>query len=571
MKAVMSKNGQIYLRRSIRRKGKSTSENYGKLGDLPDLMEKMGKSKEEVLKWADEEALRLTKELKENRALISLTLNQEKVIELDEERDYNCGYLFLLKILYDLRIDNIVRYIKMHQNFEYDLKAIICDFVCARIISPSSKKATYEFTKTLLKLPDYELHDVYRSLAILSKYSDYIQASLYKNSNFCLKRDDTVLYYDCTNYYFETEKEDELRKYGKSKEHRPNPIVTMGLFMDGNGMPLAFDIYPGNMNEQLTLKPLEEKIIKDFDKSSFIYCSDSGLSSKTNKMFNSIFDRHYVITQSLKKLKKEYKDTVFDTRFYKRIGSDNFIDLKELDEANEEVYETVYYKEIPIDSKEMMIVTYSPKYKAYQRKIRQGQIERAKEMISSSSKVKKSRNNPNDPARFITTIKTTTNGEVASEETSKVDEDKIKNEEMYDGYYAVVTDLEDDVERIIQINKGRWQIEDCFKVMKDEFEGRPTFTWTKDGIKGHFMICFIALLVYRILEKLLDDKYTCKQIITTLRNMCLTKVKDEYYVPAYKRTIITDDLHSLAGFRLDYEILSKSYIRGVFKKIKKRS
>ena len=259
------------------------------------------------------------------------------------------------------------------------------------------------------------------------------------------------------------------KKYGKSKEHRPNPIVGMGLFMDGDGFPLAFDIFPGNQNEQKSLKPLEHKVIQDFDCSEFIYCSDSGLASQNNKLFNDIGGRSYVITQSLKKLKKEDRDIALNTKQYRKVGSSTFIDLKDLDENDPEVYESIYYKEVPIESKkisETLIVTYSPKYKAYQEKIRQGQIDRAKNMISKNGKIKKNRKNPNDPSRFTKRTSITANGEVAEEEIYEIDQEAIDKEAMYDGFYAVSTDMEGDVAEIIAINKRRWQIEECFRIMK---------------------------------------------------------------------------------------------------------
>ena len=567
MKAVKAKNGQIYVRRSFRKDGKCTSENYCKLGDLEELKDRLSKSEEEVMEWADTEAKRLTDELKNNKAIIKIDLDPTKIIDIDKDRSFNCSHLFLLKILYDLKIDKISRYIKDHNDFTYDINRIMIDLICARILDPASKRSSYGFAKTLLSKPEYELYDIYRALDVLASNSDYIQKELYKNTNFITKRNSAVLYYDCTNYYFEIEDEDDFRRYGKSKEHRPNPIVTMGLFLDGDGIPLSFDIFEGNMNEQLTLKPLEAKIIRDFDYKEFIYCSDSGLASKVNKNFNSIQNRHYVITQSIKKLKKEYKDQIFDTHYYKKLGSDRFIDLKDIDRED---IEAIYYKEIPVDDKETLIITYSPKYAIYQRKIREAQIKRAIKMINDKGKIKGKRNNPNDPLRFVKEIDMTKDGEIAEKKDYMIDEEKIDDEAKYDGYYAVSTDLDCDPYKIIKINKGRWQIEECFRVMKSEFDGRPVYVRKKDHIKAHFLICFMALLVFRLLEKKLDHRYTTKEIINTLRDMKLTLISDAYYIPSYKRTKITDDLHDRFGFRTDYEIIRRSNIRTILKNIKNR-
>ena len=368
-----------------------------------------------------------------------------------------------------------------------------------------------------------------------------------------------------TSDTYEIEQEDGLRKYGKSKEHRPSPIVGLGLFMDADGFPLAFDIYPGNQNEQTTLKPLEQKVIRDFDCSKFVFCSDSGLGSKTNRQFNDIGNRSYVITQSLKKLRAEDRETALNPQQYRKLGSDRFIDLRNLDMSDPEVFNTVYYKEIPVVNgamEETVIVTFSPKYRDYQRKIREGQIERAKKMITADGKIRKNRKNPNDPARFIEEIHVTGSSEVADNVIATLNEEAIANEEMYDGFYAVITDIDDDPSQIIAINKRRWQIEECFRIMKTEFRSRPVYVSTEKAIKAHFLTCFIALLVYRILE------YQLTQIVNTLSEMKLTNIGEMGYIPSYTRTELTDALHENAGFRTDTQIVKKSKLRTVIRSTK---
>ena len=459
---------------------------------------------------------------------------------------------------------------KNHHKFDFNLNHILSDLIYNRILSPSSKRSSFEFAHTLLEKPKYELHDVYRALSILAEESDYIQAELYRNSNFVHSRNTNVLYYDCTNYFFEIEQEEDDKRYGKGKEHRPNPIIGMGMFMDADGIPLSFDIFPGNQNEQLSLKPLEQKIIRDFDCSEFIYCSDSGLGSYKNKSFNNVGGRKYVITQSLKKLKKDDKCVALDTKNFKRLGSDQFIDIKTLDTSDNTVFNSVFYKEIPIVNKELneiLIVTYSPKYAAYQKKIRDNQIDRAKKMVSDGGKLKKVRNNANDPARFIEITTTTSNGEIAEEKYASINQNKVDEEAMYDGFYAVITNIDGDVEQIININKRRWQIEECFRIMKTDFRARPVYLQKQDRIKAHFLVCFIALLVYRLLEQKLDNKYTISETLETLRSMELCLFEGYGYTPTYTRTDLTDDLHQIFGFRTDYEFMKKSKIRNIIKKI----
>lgn len=565
-------NQDVYIKQSYRKdNGKTSSRIYKKLGKYNTLLEQFSGNEKELMNWAKKEAEKETLAYNQQKEKVSLSLSPLARIPFDEERVFNIGYLFLQKICSELRIDNICRNIRNHHKFTYDFQAILTDLIYTRILAPSSKLSSYKYCHSLLEPPKYSLQDLYRALSVLAEESDFIQEELYKNSNFIHPRNSKILYYDCTNYYFEIEAEDDIKKYGKSKEHRPNPIVTMGLFMDADGIPLAFDIFPGNQNEQLTLKPIEKKVIKDFNCSEFIFCSDAGLGGKSNRFLNSFGNRSYVITYSLKKMKKEERDLALLPTQFKVPGSNKLIDLRTLDESDPEVYNTIYYKEYPLvtgDMDETVIITYSPKYKAYQSKIRNAQIDRAKKMIQSSDKTRKGKGS-NDPARFIQRTAVTEDGEIAQKNIYQLDEAKILEESMYDGFYAVVTNLEGDIRELININKQRWEIEENFRIMKSEFEARPVFVRRGDRIKAHFLTCFISLLVYRLLEKKLGEEFTCSQILETLRTMNVTLLsKDSGYIPSYKRTKITDKLHNSFGFRTDYEFIRKSTMRTIIKETK---
>lgn len=567
-------NQDVYIKQSYRKdNGKTSSRIYKKLGKYNTLLEQFSGNEKELMDWAKKEAEKETLAYNQQKEKVSLSLSPLARIPLDEERVFNIGYLFLQKICSELRMDNICRNIRNHHKFSYDFQAILTDLIYTRILAPSSKLSSYKYCHSLLEPPKYSLQDLYRALSVLAEESDFIQEELYKNSNFIHPRNSKILYYDCTNYYFEIEAEDGIKKYGKSKEHRPNPIVTMGLFMDADGIPLAFDIFPGNQNEQLTLKPIEKKVIKDFNCSEFIFCSDAGLGGKSNRFLNSFGNRSYVITYSLKKMKKEERELALLPTQFKVPGSNKLIDLRTLDESDPKVYNTIYYKEYPLvtgDMDETVIITYSPKYKAYQSKIRNAQIDRAKKMIQSSDKTRKGKGS-NDPARFIQRTSVTEDGEIAQKNIYQLDEAKILEESMYDGFYAVVTNLEGDIREIININKQRWEIEENFRIMKSEFEARPVFVRREDRIKAHFLTCFISLLVYRLLEKKLGEEFTCSQILETLRNMNVTLLsKDSGYIPSYKRTKITDKLHSSFGFRTDYEFIRKSTMRAIIKETKQK-
>lgn len=555
----------LYIVKDFYSNGKRTTKIVEKLGTIESLKDSLNKSEEDVLKWAKDKARKMTNDEKDKEKNIVVSLNANSLIPIDEERSFNCGYLFLQSILYKLKINNTFRNLSSKYKCEYSLESIFTDLIYSRILAPSSKKSTYEFSKTLLEVPKYDLYDIYRALSIFSKESDIILKDLYINSNFIHKRNTSTLYYDCTNYYFEIEQEDGNKCYGKGKEHRPNPIIGMGLFMDGDGIPLSYSLYPGNQNEQVTLKPLEKKIIKDFELSKFIYCSDAGLASISNKKFNSISNRAYIITQSLKKLRKEDKELALDKSRFKSMNNP-FLKL-DLDNVNED---DLYYQELPLDKtiSERLIITYSLKYAVYQKSIRNKQIERAKAMISDNGKVKKRRRNPNDPSRFITTTSTNFNGEKI-ETFHEINKDLIDEEAKYDGFYAITTNLEDDdVSKIIAISERRWRIEECFRIMKADFKARPVFLQREDRINAHFLTCFTSLVVLRLLEIMTENKYTVNELLTTIRLMKLTATGYGQYIPAYKRTNVTDDLHKIFKYRTDYEIITGKTLRSIIKESK---
>lgn len=565
-------NKDVYIYRSFRKEnGKASSCIYKKLGKYNALLEQFDGNEDKLMTWAKEQAAKETELYKQHTGKVSVEFSKAAAIPMNERRSFNVGYLFLQKLCTQLRLDKVCRTIKSRHKFKYDLNAILTDLVYARILSPASKLASYEYCQSLLEPPKYSLQDVYRSLSVIAGESDFIQSELYKNSNFIHPRNNRILYYDCTNYYFEIEEEDDFRRYGKSKENRPNPIVTMGLFMDADGLPLAFDIFPGNQNEQTTLKPLESKILQDFNYSEFIYCSDSGLGSSSNRRFNSLGNRAYIITHSLKKMKKEDREIALNPTQFRRIGSDQFIDIRTLDESDEEIYNTIYYKEVPVvtgDMDETLVVTYSPKYKAYQRKIRARQIERAERIITAPGRKRKGKNQ-NDPMRFVKKTSVTTDGEIAEKQVYDLDEEQIQKEELYDGFYAVITNLEGDISEIIRINRQRWEIEENFRIMKTEFEARPIYVRREDRIKAHFMTCYISLLLYRLLEKELGNIYTADQILETLRSMQMTLLNTASgYIPSYTRTELTDTLHKTFDFRTDYEFITKTDMRTLIKDTK---
>jgi len=565
-----SKNSEsFYITKSyINDAQKSTSQIIRKLGTLNELLVEHGPTRDDVMAWAREQARIETQKYKEEQQskLVQITFHADRQLDYGKQKFFRGGYLFVQSIYYGLQLNKTCRKLKAKYNFKYDLNAILSDLVYSRVLEPCSKRASFKTASEFLERPTYELHDVYRALDVLGTECDFIQSEVYKNSHFLTKRNDKILYYDCSNYYFEIEQEDGSKKYGKSKEHRPNPIMQMGLFMDGDGIPLAFSLFPGNANEQTSLKPLEEKVISDFGCSKFIYCSDAGLGSESIRAYNHRGERAYIVTQSIKKLKSEEKEWVLNKKGFKRVSDDQPVDIAKIPEDDN----GLYYKDEPYTTDKLhqrLIVTYSPKYALYQKTIRDGQVERAEKMLSSG-KTKKNRKNPNDPARFIGTTAATKDGEVA-EISHYLDNDKVEAEAQYDGLYAVCTDLlDDDVEDILKVSEGRWQIEECFRIMKTDFSARPVYLQNENRIKAHFLICFLSLLSYRLLEKKLDNKYTCEQILKTLKSMNFAEIEEQGYMPLYTREKITDDLHDVCGFRTDYQFITKRQMRTIQKKSK---
>lgn len=518
-----SKNSEsFYIAKSfINNKGKSTSVNIRKLGTLNELLKEHVPTRDDVMRWAKEEAKIETKKYKEgqkNKA-VQLTFHSNKQIDYDKQVFYRGVYLFLQKIYYMLNLDKTCRKLRDKYKFQYDINAILSDIIYARILEPSGKLSSFNVACEFLEKPSYELHDIYRALDVLGNECDFIQSELYKNSHLFDKRNDKILYYDCSNYYFEIEQKSGNKKYGKSKEHRPNPIIQMGLFMDGDGIPLAFSLFAGNANEQTSLKPLEEKVLSEFGCQKFIYCSDAGLGCEKIRTYNHMRQRAFIVTQSIKKLNGQDKTWALDTKGFRRASDNKSVDIKMLSPDDT----GLYYKEEPYNPKiidQRLIVTYSPKYARYQKTIRNKQLDRACKMLESGSM-----KNPNDPARFIAKTAATDTGKVAKI-NYYLDEEKIETESLYDGMYAVATDLlADDVCDILKISEGRWQIEECFKIMKTDFEVRPVYLQIETRIKAHFLSCFIALTIYRYFEKLLGDKYTCESILKALKEINFADIK----------------------------------------------
>ena len=569
LKVNKSKNSiNYYIITDIKTKqGKRSTKVFKKLGNEQDILKISNGIP--PLEWANKQLEIVNKQVQEKSLKITADFSQSNIIEKNKQFSFNCGYLFLQDIYYSLGLDKICNDISDKYRIKYDLNSVLANLIYTRIIEPSSKLSAFETAKSFLEQPNFELQNIYRALEIISKETENIEASVYKNSLNVVNRNTKILYYDCTNYFFEIEEAEGIKQYGKNKENRPLPIVQMGLFMDGDGFPLAFVIDSGNTNEQITLKPLEKQIIKDFELSKFVVCTDAGLASHENRIFNNIQDRSFIVTQSLKKIKGHLKDWALSKEDWHKLNSNKLINLNDIDNSSSN--EEIYYKERWINEnglEQRLIVSYSPKYAAYQKNLRTNQIERAKNLINNPTTI--SKNRQNDPKRFIKSSCITNDGEIADKKVFSLNQSAIDKEAIFDGFYAVCTTLEDDISEIIKVNKRRWEIEESFRILKSDFKARPVYLKRDDRIKAHFTTCFLALLIYRILEHKLGEKYTSSKIIDTLRNMNMMKLDGVGYIPTYTRTSLTDDLHKVFKFRTDHEITILKDMKKILNSTKKQ-
>lgn len=549
----------FYIIKSTYNNGRRSTKIVEKIGTEKELLKRFpGRDPRDVAQERVDELNRLEAD---NKHEVMAKFSNSKLLPRDKQQSFQGGYLFLQKIYSKLGLRRLCKEISKDYKFDFDLSNILSSLLYTRILDPGSKRSSLDVAKSYLEPPSFELHDLYRALEVLAKENDRIQAFVYKESKKLVKRNDKILFYDLTNYFFEIEQERGMCRYGYSKDHKPNPIVQMGLFLDGSGMPLAFSLNPGNTSEQVTLKPLEKKILQDFELSEFVTCTDAGLSSTENRIFNNRSGRAFVTTQSLKKMKAHLRDWALDPEGWELPGVRQKFSLLELKEEDPRELERTYYKTrwIKEDGLEQkLVVSFSLKYKNYKRSLREAQLVRAEKKLENPSSLKRKR--ANDPARFIKDYPVTEEGELASDTLYALDLQGIEEEARYDGFYAVCTNLEAKPSEILFVNKQRWQIEAAFRTLKSEFKARPVYLQRDDRILAHFMTCFLALLMFNILEKKLHkiDKETAteREILDGLRKFNFYLLDGEGYIPTYTRTALTDALHEIFGFRTDYQILT---------------
>lgn len=580
-----SKNAEsYYVQKSYRTdSGKSSTRTVERLGTIEEVKARFGE--ENTMEAVKAYVRELTKADREQSRDVIVKLSQGKMIRKGEQRCFNGGYLFLQKVYHELGLDRICKKLEKKHKNKYDLDGILSTLLYTRILYPGSKLSSLEDAKRFIEQPGADIHQVYRALSLLAGESDDIQAAVYKNSLKLAPRQDKVIYYDCTNYYFESEEENGLRQYGHSKENRPNPIVQMGLFTDIDGIPLAFCINPGNTAETTTLKPLEDKLKDKFGLSKVVVCTDGGLASYENRKNDHVGERAFITVQSLKKLEghlqdwatgtKGWRTVLFDGTGNPRLSEDEY-DLAELDPK--QYADSLFCRErwITVGKKgreleQRLIVTFSFKYREYLRHVREKQVARAESIIRRGAAGKQGKSQ-NDPKRFIKSESCTADGELAQYNSYSLNQEMIDQESRFDGFYGICTDLDDDAPAIIRTNGGRWIIEDCFRITKTDFEARPVYLQRDDRIKAHFLTCFLALILYKYLAKKVNRggcHFSPDEIISTLRDMNFVSVAGEGYIPTYTKTDLTNNLHGSAGFRTDTQIVSKQRMKAIISLTKK--
>lgn len=604
------KDPTYYIQQGFRNGKKTTTKNIKRLGKHSELL----LITDDPLEYAKNEVKKMNEEYRSGRSEFIVTMDfNERIPSTDSpcsnSTSLNIGYLYLKDIYAKLNLSDFFKSVSSDRKITYDCNKI-CQFLTyARILDPASKYGTYDKLDTYYEKPQVEYQHMIRFLDILDRNSDKYLKHLFDNSENIVKRDTSVMYYDCTNYFFETEKPDEeivdevtgeiilgLRQFGISKEHKTSPIVEMGLIMDSRGIPISMCIHPGNTNEQLTAVPLEKEVIKMTGNKKFIYCADAGLGSYNIRKFNDMGGRAYIVTQSVKKLGQEIKDIVFNDSNYRLLSNDDAITLKEMrtfnkkDANNLSLYNDFAYKVIPANTAmdtglyeekvykngrtkkvkakgtlhQYIIVTFSRKMMEYQRTIRERQLERAKKLLrlKDPEKIKKG---PNDIRRFLKNTSSDTANYV-------LDMDKIHEEEKYDGFYAVATNLDDSAKDILAVAQNRYKIEDCFRIMKTNFDARPVFLRKPERIRAHFLICYTALLIYRLMECKLDDNLThvtTSNLIKTLRNMNVVNMDDMYYKSIYSGSQALDALEKCFELQLNRKYYKPSDLNKIVKKFSK--
>lgn len=592
----------IYVLESFRDKtGKSTTRRVEILGSEEEIEKKHGCP--DGLEWAKAYVAQLNEEKKANKEKIKVELSPTERINPGEQVSYDCGDLLLLPLYNRLGLPKLCEGIVEGKKVKYNLNEILESLVMLRLLCPCSKLSSYGLGKKRVRKMTCNLEDIYRALSLLSVHIDDIQAAVWENSKKIVRRDTRVVYYDCTNYYFEIEDNDPvgkdlrhpnrpegIRRRGKSKEHRPNPIVQMGLLMDADGIPLSFIIFPGNESEQPSLQKIEEMIADKFGLNEFVISTDAGLSSEDNRRYNMTEGREYIAVQSLPKLSEDdqkmaldphgwhiaFRDSKLGPLCPEDPGKDTF-NLDEIDLLAER--HTKFYKEIIVDKTiagkkstarpERVIVTYCHDFALYLRHKREERVKAAQKIIKNRQV--KSRQSQQDPRQYVSTVYVTKDGEVAERVSMALDVNTIENEARFDGFYAYGTSLDDDAVDVLRARSFHHEIEHLFRTTKSFLDARPVYLQRSDRIRSHFLICFLSMVILKILQKQLNmPDVSIDLLIATIRDFKFAYIRGTGYIPLFERNELTDRLQEINGICVDTQVVKTKTLNAVYRNVLKQ-
>lgn len=560
-KAINKKTGRTYLSIVHNYRDKETKSTKAVIIKSLGYVDELEKEYDDPIAYFTEEAKRMDEKRLVDNASISFTIAKDELISTDSTNRKNFGYAALSKIYHDLGIHTFYINRQRHSKEEYDANNIMKMLVFSRLLSPASKKKSFENRGRFFENADYSLDDVYRSLTFLNKHKDNLQLWINDRIKQSLGRDTKLVYYDVTNYYFETDKIDDFKRKGVSKEHRPNPIVQMGLFIDNNGIPITYELFPGNTNDCLTYRPNLSRIKKDYNLGKVVVVADKGMTTGDNIWYTLTAGDGYVFSMSVRSADKELKNYVLNQDGYEWLGKE-YKRKSRLYPRTIQVSSTNGKKmKKVVDEKQ--VIFYSEKYDKRAKAERAATIVKAQDLIANPGKY--TRATSYGASGYIKNIEyDKETGEILK--TSKkldMDWDKLREEEALDGYYAIVTsEYKESSDSIIEMYRGLWRIEESFRVTKSDLEARPVYVSRKDHIEAHFLTCFVALVIARILEIKTDHKYSVGKLLESLGKAECSHIDQNYYLFDYYDHVLKD-----IGDRFEIDFSRKTLSLGEIKKV----
>ncbi|PWA04677.1 IS1634 family transposase [Pueribacillus theae] len=562
------KTGRTYLSIVHSYRDKETKKTRSKTIKSLGYLDELEKEYDDPISYFEKEIAQMNKQQEEERSSISINLEKGQRIQVDETNRKNLGYAALSKIYHELGIHTFLINKQRHTKNDYDANSIMKLLVFARLLYPASKKKTYDNKELFFEKTDFSLDDLYRCLSFFNKHKDALQLWIHERIKEQHGRNTSLVYYDVTNYYFEIDEQDELRRKGVSKEHRPDPIVQMGLFMDTDGIPITYGLYSGNTLDKQTLIPMLGNIQRNFSLGKTIVVADKGMTTGDNIWYTLSAKNGYILSYSIRGANQKFKEYVLDQNDYRSIGDDFKIKSR------------LYPREITVTAKsgkkikktvdEKQVIFYSRKYALKAKADRAAALEKAKDLINNPSKY--NRATAFGAAKYVKNLTfDSKTGEIlnSAKQSLFFDEEKLRKEEELDGYYAILTsEYQESDERIVEIYRGLWKIEESFKVTKSDLESRPVYLSRQEHIEAHFLTCFVSLVIARLLEYRLKGKYSITTVLDSLRKASCSHIQENYYLFDHYDEVLSD-IKKEMGIDLGKKCLSLGEIKKILGAVKK--